>query len=163
MRRRRGFVAALFGIAALFITGMRGRLRRYAVSGESMAPTLANGDWTLALRLSMAPRRGVIVVFDNTARPGMELVKRVIGLPGEKVTIANGQVHVDGSILAEPWADGPTRPDGEWLLGSGEVFVLGDARSHSSADSRLLGPVNISTVGWQISARYWPLASIGRI
>ncbi len=163
MRRRKGVAAALFGLAVLFIAGMRGRLRRYAISEQSMAPTLSHGDWTLARRLSNVPRRGAIVVFENPDHPGMELVKRVVGLPGEKITIANGQVHIDGSVLGEPWADGPTRPDGEWALGPGQIFVLGDVRSVSSADSRHVGPIDTSAARWQISARYWPPASIGRI
>lgn len=114
-------------------------------------------------RLTSLPRRGAVVVFRHPDRPETELVKRVVGLPGEAVAIANGQVHVDGSVLAEPWADGPTLPDGDWALSPHEVFVLGDARPRSTADSRHIGPVPLTEARWEVAGRYWPLRSIGRI
>lgn len=164
MQARRGFLAAAVGVAVLFVAALRGRLRRYAIAEQSMAPTLENGDWTVARRLTALPRRGSVVVFPHPdGRSDMDLVKRVVGLPGEHVTITNGQVHIDDSVLAEPWADGPTLPDGEWTLGPDQVFVLGDARSSPSVDSRVFGPVDAGTVEWEIGARYWPLRSIGRL
>lgn len=163
MRRRKSAAAAALGLAVLAVAGLRGRVRRYAIAEGSMSPALAAGDWTLARRTSGPQRRGAIVVFPHHDHPDMELVKRVVGLPGETLAIANGQVHVNGAVLAEPWADGPTRPDGEWALGPNEVFVLGDSRSISSGDSRQLGPIDSAATRWQISARYWPPASIGRV
>lgn len=163
MRRRKGFLAALFGIAVLMITGLRGRLRRYEIAERSMAPTLSEGDWVIARRLTALPRRGAIVVFPHPGAEDMDLVKRVVGLPGEHVAIANGQVHIDGSVLAEPWADGPALPDGEWAVEDGQLFVLGDARSSSSADSRSIGPIAAPDARWQITARYWPPGAMGRI
>lgn len=163
MRRRKGSLAALFGVVVLVAAGISGRLRRYAISEHSMEPALAEGDWTVARRLTALPRRGAVVVFPHPLRPDMELVKRAVGLPGEQVTIANGQVHIDDAVLAEPWADGPSRPDGDWILGPDELFVLGDARSSSADDSRTLGLITASTVRWQIAARYWPPGSMGRI
>lgn len=157
MRRKRGLGAALLGLLVLGATAVFGRLRRYAIAESSMAPALAAGDWTLARKVRDVPRRGAIVVFPHPDRPGVELVKRVVGLPGENVVIANGQVHIDGEVLAEPWADGPTRPDGEWSLGAHQVFVLGDARAISAGDSRGLGPIDLRRGAWQIRARYWPL------
>ena len=162
MRGRRGVLAAIVGVALLSAAGLRGRLRRYLIAEQSMHPTLAAGDWTIAQRLNSGPRRGAIVVFPHPGSTHMEVVKRVVGLPGERVTIANGQVHIDDKVLAEPWADGPTRPDGEWDLGPGEVFVLGDARADATADSRTLGPIGTETAAWRIRARYWPPGSITR-
>ena len=103
------------------------------------------------------------MVIPDPLDPNRDLVKRVVGLSRERVTITNGQVHIDGRVLAEPWADGPTLPDGEWKLGTNEVFVLGDARARSTADSRLFGPIPASHAGWRIAARYWPLRALGRI
>ena len=96
MRRHKGFIAAGFGLAVLAVTGMRGRLRRYAIAENSMSPALSAGDWTLARKTRGLPHRGTVVVFAHPDKPEMELVKRVVGLPGEVVAIANGQVHIDG-------------------------------------------------------------------
>ena len=163
MRRRKGTLAAMIGLAVLAIAGARGRLRRYLIAERSMLPALSPGDWTLARRTNSGTARGTVVVFPHPNGRGMELVKRVVGLPGETVVVANGQVHVDGRVLAEPWADGPTRPDGEWKLGEEEIFVLGDARAISAADSRSFGPVLSATAVWRVAATYWPPGSLGRV
>ena len=148
---------------ALALGALRGRLRRYAIAEHSMTPTLSPDDWVLALRLDGIPRRGDVVVVPSPLEPGMELVKRVVGLPGERVSLADGRVHIDDAVLAEPWADGPTPGEGDWLLEEGEVFLLGDARSRSTADSRTLGPIPAASAGWRIAARYWPPGAMGRI
>lgn len=129
-----------------------GRLSRLRVAEESMAPALQPGDSLLGVPVGRV-RRGDVVVYPDM---GLLLVKRVVGLPGETVTIAGGQVHVDGAPLAEPWADGPTLGTGEWQL-EDEVFVLGDARSRSSHDSRQLGPVARADLMHRAIARYRPL------
>lgn len=163
MRPRRGTLAATIGLIVLLAAAMRGRLRRYAIAEGSMAPALMPGDWTVARHTSGFPARGAIVVFPSPIETDRELVKRVVGLPGERVTITNGQVHVDGRVLAESWADGPTLPDGEWGLGPDEIFVLGDARARSAADSRLFGPIPASSAEWSVAARYWPVKTAGRV
>jgi signal peptidase I len=159
-RRRIALIAALalFGYA-----GLRGKLRRYEIAERSMEPTLSPGDYVIARALEATPGRGQMIIFAHPGLSNFELVKRVVGLPGEHVVIRNGQVHADDAVLAEPWANGPTRPDGEWQLGRNEVFVLGDNRAASSADSRTLGPVQVGHAGWRLVARYWPLRSAGRI
>ena len=108
-------------------------------------------------------QRGDIVIVPHPEIAGFELIKRVIGLPGETIGLSNGYVHINEIALAEPWANGPTRPDGEWTLGLDEVFVLGDSRQVSAADSRTIGPIDASTVRWRAVARYWPLQSAGRL
>lgn len=159
MRRRKGLMAAVAAAGMVGVASLRGRVRRYAVAEDSMLPRLHPGDYVIAQRVAGTPPRGSIVVFPHPGRDGFELVKRVVGVAGERVTIANGQVHLDGAVLAEPWADGVTRPDGEWLVGPGEVFVLGDRRAASVDDSRTVGPV--AAVHWKLVARYWPPAGIG--
>lgn len=163
MSRRRGLAAIAVAAAILTIAGLRGRLRRYEIVEDSMRPELRPGDYLVAGRTDGPLQRGDIVIFTHPTIPTMELVKRVVGLPGEKLTIANGQVHIDGNVLAEPWADGPTRPDGEWQLATGEVFLLGDYRAASAADGRTIGPVPSNRIHWRVQARYWPWKRIGRI
>jgi signal peptidase I len=162
-RWSRGVAAGSIGIVAVAAALVRGRLRRYAIAEKSMVPSLDAGDFVLAIRSRRVPERGDVVVYPSPIAEGMDLVKRVIGLPGETLTIANGQVHVDGAVLAEPWADGPTMPDGRWLIGDDQVFPLGDARAISIHDGRRTGPVDVSEIPWRVVLRYWPLSAAGRL
>lgn len=127
-----------------------------------MEPSLAPGDYVLAWELG-EPERGDIVIVAHPRETEFELVKRIIGLPGELVTLSNGQVHINDRVLPEIWADGPSLPDGSWQLGPGEAFVLGDNRPASRADSRTLGPVHLVNMKWQVVGRYWPPARIGKL
>ena len=163
MKAKRGTLAATVGLIVLAVAALRGRLRRYTIAERSMEPTLMSGDWTVARNRSGPPTRAAVIVFTDPREPERELVKRVVGLPGERLTITNGQVHIDGRVLAEPWADGPTLPDGEWTIGGDELFVIGDARARSASDSRVFGPIPAEAAEWRVAARYWPLRSIGRI
>jgi signal peptidase I len=163
VQRRTSIVAALVGLALLVLARLRGTLRRYVIAEQSMMPTLRDGDWVVAQRSTGRLDRGDIIVFDHPGRSDFTLVKRVVGLPSERVTITNGQVHIAGEVLAEPWSDGPTRPDGEWELAADEVFVLSDARTLTFADGRAFGPIHHAAALWRVRFRYWPLADFGRI
>lgn len=162
MHRRSGLLTGVLGVIAIGGAAAHGRLRRYGVVESSMQPALAAGDYVLAVARRSHPTRGDIVVFAHPARPAFELVKRVVGLPGEALAITTGQVHINGEVLAEPWASGPTFPDVEWELGD-QVFVLGDSRPFSSLDSRELGPLPLTAAQWRVRFRYWPPARIGRV
>lgn len=162
MRSRRG-LAFIASLAVLGYAAMRARLRRYEIVESSMEPQLQPGDYVITRHHHGAPERGTIVILEHPNLPGFEIVKRIVGLPGEKIVIGNGFVHADGAILAEPWADGPTRPDSEWDLGPEEVFVLGDNRAASAADSRTIGPVDVTAIAWKVIARYWPASAAGWI
>ena len=163
MKRRTGIAALGAALAVIGVAGLRGKLRRYEIAEDSMEPQLSAGDYVIAQALVDTPVRGSIVIVPHPDVPHFDLAKRIIGLPGERVTLRNGQVHIDGAVLAEPWADGPVRPDGEWTLAAQEVFVLGDNRSVSAADSRTIGPVPLATIRWKVVARYWPVGRCGRL
>jgi signal peptidase I len=128
-----------------------------------MAPTLLPGDYVVAQPRRDPPQRGDILIFKHPHQSGLELVKRVVGLPGEEIVVAGGQIHANDAVLAEPWADGPTLPDGDWHLSREEIFVLGDNRARSAGDSRSIGPVKLEDARWQVVWRYWPAGSIGRV
>lgn len=163
MAPRKSRLALLGAVVLVGYAGTRGKLRRYEIAEDSMEPSLRSGDYVIAQARSGEVQRGDIVVFGNSAAPGLELVKRVIGLPGEAIDLSNGHVHINGVVLAEPWADRPTRPDHTLQLADDECFVLGDNRSRSAADSRELGPIRESDLGWVVVARYWPPQAIGRV
>lgn len=158
--RRGAILATLIGAVVATLAGRT--LRRLAIAEHSMEPALSSGDFVLA-RAARVPRRGDIVTFRHPDRPEMLLVKRVVGLPGEQLVIADGQVHIDGATLAEPWANGPTLPPMELQAGDEEVLVLSDNRSSTLADSRGFGSIPIPALEHKLVMRYWPPAAIGRI
>lgn len=125
---------------------------RFEVRGSSMRPSLEPGDWLLAMR-PRRPRRGDLVVLRHPDR-GFEVVKRVVGLPGERVRTDGRRVWVGGRALAEPYAHG-TGASGEWEVPAGHVVVLGDDRGHST-DSRTFGTVNVARLSGRAVIRYWP-------
>lgn len=117
-----------------------------------MAPTLKDGDIKIVdtgAYSSSPPRRGDIIFFHVK----VGLIGRVIGLPGETVTIAGGAVSVNGKILSEPYlAPGTqtTAPQVTYAVPSGKYFVLHDNRAHSGGDSRTGGFVPLSAIEGKI-------------
>lgn len=138
-------------------------LRRFEIVEDSMRPAFEPGDWVVARRLRGAPRRGVVVVYEHPHRPGMYLVKRVVGLAGEQVVVADGRVLIDGNVLADPWAVGPTAPPGAWNVPEDAAFLLGDRRAVSGGDSRTTGPVPVIDARFEVVARYWPRGRSGLV
>lgn len=133
-----GAVAVFLAFVLVFSIGMR-----TSVIEDSMEPSLHNGQEILMnrilYRISMPKRGDVIVFLPNGNQNTHFYVKRVVGLPGETVQIREGNVYIDGVLLAEnelfdKIAD-PGIAQSELLLGSDEFFVLGDNRN-SSEDSR---------------------------
>lgn len=150
------------GAVLLGFGAWRGRLRRFEVIEESMAPGLRDGDYVIATRLVSSPLRGDVVVFAHPRAPGFLMTKRVIGLPGETVVIDRGRTAVNGHVLAEPWAKGAAAGSHEWQLDGRHLIVLSDNRSVSTEDSRELGPLPVGDL-WRVGFRYWPPGRIGRI
>jgi signal peptidase I len=135
------------------------------IEGMSMEPTYHSGERVLVSRyLTGSPGRGDVVIFDPPVRSREDFIKRVIGVPGDRVTIRNGRVFVNGQPLAEPYLQGrQTTCSGRWCdvtLGADQYYVMGDNRPNSS-DSRTFGPV----AGDRIRGKAWlvvyPLSEIG--
>ena len=162
MRSRR-IIAGSIAVTVLAAAALRGVLRRFEIREASMAPALESGDWVIAKRSTGTIARGDIVVFDDPTGTGMNLVKRVIGIAGEQAMIENGRVTIDGAVLADRWATGVTGPDGSWDIPEGHVWVLGDNRPASRADSRLFGPIPAESIQWRVTARYWPSKRAGMV
>jgi signal peptidase I len=159
----------------------------FFIPSGSMIPQLEVGDRVVVSKLAYRlhdPRRGDIIVFDNPTQEAPEAdpplpervvkgilesvglstpsteeyIKRVIGLPGEKVEGRDGRVYVDGRELVEPYlAQGPTTRDfAPVTLGAGQLWVMGDNRENSS-DSRVFGPIQESTVVGRAFVKVWPV------
>ncbi len=149
---------ALALIIRMFIGGAT------TVKGESMYPTLSNGDILLVSKIptySHQFKRSDIVILDSPDHPDELYVKRVIGLPGETVEIHDGKVFIDGLLLVEHYIkDIPTESyqDNVWVLSSDQYFVMGDNRNPgASNDSRLFGPVPADRLEAVARFRIWPL------
>jgi len=145
-------------LAVLLYIGINAISARVRVDGFSMRPTLDDGEFVLVNRMSYrfgAIERGDIIVFNYPANPDQELIKRVIGLPGDQVTINNGQVALNGYILSEPYIADAPQYDGEWRVPDNYLFVLGDNRNNSS-DSHAWGMLPIENIVGKAIVIYWP-------
>ena len=135
------------------------------VAGDSMRPALESGDMALITRYdykNAAPARYHVVQAEIPGRDGLYL-KRVIGLPGEKLEILDGVVHINGQALAENYAT-PSTDDISVTLGEDEYFLMGDNRP-DSYDSREedFGAVNAGCFRGRVRAVLWPLDRIGSV
>lgn len=140
--------------------------RSFSVEGQSMEPTLHNGERLLVDEVTYRfrpPARGEIVVLRFPADPRMRFIKRVIGVPGDSIQIQNGRVILNGRPLEEPYIAEAVRGEfGPYVVPPGTVFVLGDNRNHSE-DSRFppVGYVARRLIIGRAILRYWPLTRIG--
>lgn len=159
------------------------------IPSESMLPTIEVNDRVMVNKLAFhlgEPERGDIVVFRDPAEPEIDesvpeaiirsvleavgvrtrgrddLIKRVIGLPGETITIEDSTVHIDGVPIDEPYlSENSEMPDeGPFQVGENEVFVMGDNREFSF-DSRRFGPISEDDLVGQAFLTIWPLSHFG--
>lgn len=121
-----------------------------------MEPVLVAGDRLIARRSRRRFTRGEIVVIPHPRRD-LWLVKRVVGLPGETVTIDFGYVLIDGNSGLDHWDKGTTFPEGTWIVGATEIFVLSDNRAATVDDSRSFGSVPIDRA---LRPRKYPAKSL---
>jgi signal peptidase I len=160
----------VFFVVQLFIA------QPYEVQQQSMENTLMPNQYILVDKLT--PRfdpytRGDIIVFSPPGSEsgwapdpsGTPYIKRIIGVPGDTVSIHDGAVYVNGVKLTEPYTfEGqPTRPTGSkstWTLKADEYFVMGDHRAVSQ-DSREFGAIAKESIIGRAWLRYWPMDSFG--
>jgi signal peptidase I len=143
---------------------VNGLVGRYRIEGSSMNPTLADGQYLLINNLSYylnQPERGEIIVFHHPTSE-LNLIKRVIGLPGDHVVIENGTVSVNGEVLAEPYIASAPSYRGQWTVPEGNYFVLGDNRNQSS-DSHTWSFLPKDHIVGRADIIYWPFADWGKV
>lgn len=142
----------------------------FYVKGASMEPSFFDKEYLIIDEISYRfrePERGDIVVFRYPLDPNQFFIKRIIGLPGEKIRINDGQITIfnskslEGQILDEsPYLDHVfTVGEKTITLKADEYYLLGDNRN-SSLDSRVFGPVKNKLIIGRVWLRGWPLARL---
>ncbi|QHE51378.1 signal peptidase I [Pontibacillus sp. HMF3514] len=144
----------------------------YIVDGKSMEPTLFDGNLLMVNKMIydwQDVNHGDVIVFHANEKE--DYVKRVIGLPGDKITYKNDTLYLNGKKVDEPYLDPYRKNDGKPLtedftleeitggvkeVPDGRIFVMGDNR-RESLDSRYFGFVPIETIVGKVDVRYWPI------
>jgi signal peptidase I len=158
------------------------------IPSESMVPSIEVNDRVMVNKLAYElgePERGDVVVFHDPAEPDLEesipeavirsvleavgvrtrgrddLIKRVIGLPGETIEIMGNQVLVNGAAIEEPYLDEAVTmaDEGPFEVGEDEVFLMGDNRQFSF-DSRRFGAIALENVIGRAFVVIWPLSNV---
>ncbi|HEX6554059.1 MAG TPA: signal peptidase I [Ktedonobacteraceae bacterium] len=141
---------------------IRFAIQSYRVSGPSMQPGLQTDNYVLVNKIAYlfhAPERGDVIVFHYPLDTSEDFIKRVIGLPGDTITLDNKTVQVDGVVLHEPYISEPYNPSGKTIkVPMDEYFVLGDNRPLSD-DSRDWGFVPKADLVGKAVIVYWPLSN----
>ena len=177
-------VLALFVFFVIHIS-----LQNFKVVGASMEDTLQEGQFLVVIKILYTridlgrlgqlipfwepdrprevfalhpPERGDIIVFHPPHEPNREFVKRVVGLPGERVSIKDGQLLIAGESLPSSYSIGLSSSENQIFapLGNDDYFVLGDNRGQST-DSRDWGPVPLDNIIGKVWVIYWPFSDIG--
>ena len=152
------------GMAMLIVLMITTFIKPTIVHGTSMNPALQNGDYLLVSKQAYTfddPERGEIIIFP-VGKEKKLYIKRVIGLPGDVITINNGMVYVNGIADNQEYTlDGYTSGEIDSLVvPEGELFVLGDNRLNS-IDSREIGTQKIDDVKGVAFIRLWPISEAG--
>ena len=155
--------ALVFGFVRPFV------LEAFWIPSESMVPTLEVGDRVFVNKFIYRfhqPERHDIIVFksvEGSTEGGQEdLIKRVVGLPGDEISVQDGVLFVDGKRQEEPYVNSrfpDTSPFGPMTVPKGEVFVMGDNRA-DSRDSRFFGPVPFENIEGKAFIIFWSPAHI---
>lgn len=167
-------------LVAVFLTAFV--FQAYQVSGQSMQPALHDSDRLVIWKLSKTwanvthnpyiPARGDVVVVKTSKLaeagldPNEQIIKRVIGLPGDRVVVKDNALTIYNADHPEGYQPERTLPfgaaihgtnnDGEWLVGADELFICGDNR-YNSADSRIFGPIRADEVIGKLVVRVLPI------
>lgn len=143
------------------------------ISGASMFPTFKDKEYILTNKVEYKftdPKRGDVVIFKSPRNKEVDYIKRIIGMPGETVSLRNSVFYINGKAVAEPYIPTGTPIYGGSYLREGQqvivpkvmYFVIGDNRPHSS-DSREFGPIAKEDFIGKALFRYWPFNTLGPI
>lgn len=130
----------------------------HRVKGESMVPNFEDGELILTEKVSYrfsSPKRGDVIVFKAPGLQNVDFIKRIIGLPGDRVVISDGSIYINEAPLDESYETQSTQAELSTVIPENHYFVLGDNRSASS-DSRSFGNIQRSSIEGRAWVVYWP-------
>jgi signal peptidase I len=145
-------------LSVVLFLGINAISARIRVESISMMPGLNPGNFVIVNKLGYKlgdPSRGDIIVFRLPSDPSQRYIKRVIGLPGEEISIRGGSVLMNGQKIIEPYVGVTTSRGGSWNVPADSYFVMGDNRNNSS-DSRVWGYVPAENIIGKAVIVYWP-------
>ena len=149
----RSVALAIVSLALVVATGCD--QSRLDINGDAMAPTLKDGEQALAKRTFDTLMRGDIVAFRYPKDESKSFVKRIVGLPGDRIESTSGAIAINGQPLDEPYVADANRSHDSWgpiTVPDGQFFVLGDNRRNSS-DSRTWGLVRQDAIWAKVVLR----------
>jgi signal peptidase I len=152
----------VFGFVRPFV------VEAFWIPSASMVPTLKYGDRVLVNKFIYRftePQRGDIIVFKSVEGDGQDLIKRVVGVPGDEIAVRGGKLFVNGEPQKEPYVN-KKYPDRSFYapttVPKDHVFAMGDNRANSQ-DSRIFGPVPEKNIEGEAFLRFWPPDRIGSL
>ncbi len=155
LRLIRNLVFIFFIFALGYVWGVK-EIRFFEISSSSMEPTLEVGDRLLTFKITDIQRRDIVVIQSPEPFDRIPIIKRVVGLPGETVSVEDGSVYIEGRKLTERYImDEPVYELEEVTLEGDQYFLLGDNRNRSK-DSSVWGPVGRDLIRGRVIYRYWP-------
>lgn len=142
-------------------------IQPFIVEGQSMEPSFQNNDYLITEKISFelrAPKRGEVVIFHPPDNPNINYIKRIVGLPGDKIELKEGNIYINDTIIKEPYLiAGEQTISGQKefksTLKDEEYFLLGDNRNHSR-DSREIGAIPKENIVSKIWVRLLPLDNV---
>jgi signal peptidase I len=150
----------VFGFVRPFV------VEAFWIPSASMVPTLKYGDRVLVNKFIYRftePERGDVIVFKSVQGDDQDLIKRVVGVPGDEITVRGGRLFVNGEPQQEPYVN-KKYPDRSFYapttVPKDHVFMMGDNRANSQ-DSRVFGPVPKENIEGEAFLRFWPPDRIG--
>lgn len=135
----------------------------YEIRGRSMQPTFEEDERVMVLKVFYEIHRGDVIIFTSSEDPHKDLIKRVIGLPGDVVVVEDGRVTVNGEKLDEHRYVKHRDSRHERLrvqVPEGKYYVLGDNRPDSQ-DSRKFQAIDASSIKGKVILRWWPPGRLG--
>lgn len=152
-------IVETIALALLIFIVVRFVIQSFHADSVSMKPGLNGSDLVMVNKIAYifhSPERGDVIVFHYPLNTSKNLIERIIGLPGDTVTIDSTHVWVDGVALKEPYISQASNPQGQtWKVPPGEYFVMNDNRLNND-DSRTWGFVPKSFIVGKAVAVYWP-------